>query len=99
MNATFLTFIKNLPPNDQLIYLLIRSYERDLNLSESLDLTLIKEIYEPQIHRLIRGPIQKVHVIKREKVQGEKDPFEEKLGPWASDFSESEIDTLLAEEQ
>jgi hypothetical protein len=96
MDPIFLTFIKNLPSKEQLIYLLIRSYEKDLNgVNDQCSLTLIRDIYEPQIEALISNRPKKIE--PKENRPLEKDPFEDKLGAWASDFSEAEIDRLLLE--
>ena len=98
MDPIFFTFIKNLPPKEQSIYLLIRAYEKELDtVHDQCSLTLIRDIYEPQINSLIGNKI--VHNKVIDNKGKDTDPFEDKLGKWASDFSEDEIERMLEKEE
>ena len=94
MDPIFLTFIKNLPPKEQTFYLLIRAYEKELHtVTDQRSLTLISDIYEARINDVLR---RKMSPTTKEE---SKDPFEDKLGTWASDFSETEIEQMLSLEE
>jgi hypothetical protein len=106
MDPIFFSFIKNLPFKEQTTYLLIRAYEHDLQfVHDQCSLTLIRDIYESQIKAIInvQNPIKKLNTKKlnTKKLNSEvepkiTDPFDDKLGTWASDFSEDEIDRMLS---
>lgn len=111
MDPIFFTFIKNLPPKEKTIYLLIRAYEKELHtIHDQCSLTLIRDIYEPQIHAIINTHFEEPKLImdtivhhkdtnNKDHKGKNNDPFEDKLGKWVSDFSEDDIEHLLEQEE
>ena len=83
-----INFLKSLKPRDRRFYILIRSYERDLEKSTSESVMGIKDIYENEIRLVLNEEEKKEEKVNRK--MKEEDVFDEMLGKWEISSSEDE---------
>ncbi len=109
-DRAFYTFIQSLPDKERKLVLWLKGYERELK--EHPDLTeIITNLYEPEINQQLQilpqvlpehfqEPSKVTHQgLSKQDIILSKDPFEEKLGKWASDLSDNEIERLICDSE